>query len=572
MCERRGRRAVGVLAVIALIGLVAGCADIPTSGAVHVGRPLSAVGGLGDVDVHFQPPQAQPGMSATDVVRGFLRAVVNNDGGYEIARTYLTKRAGAAWDATGTTTYDDGSVQLTTLSRSGRRQVDLQVQRRGSIDARGEFTPEAGRLHVTYRLVRQGGEWRIDQLPRGVLLSTSDAQRALRLGTLYFVDPTRSWLVPERVLLRPESRGLSTALARALIDGPGPWLDPAVRTGFPQGSALLGNVAVDQDGVAEVNLSAAVRQATPEQLREIAAQLVWTLTDESQVTAVRLLADSAPLAVPNSPSVQTRGSWSDFDPAPAVGLPAFYLRGDGWRSAAGGTNPSLQSAVGLSDLAITADGHVLAAIGRHRGGASLLTWHSGGQPETRLQAAALTPPTTNRAGDVFTVETVHRRHRLIDVTPAGEIRSVASGGLDLSAVQGLAVSYDGARIAALVGRVGHARLLVGRVGTGRAGFALGGFRDVLPSWTDVRGVAWDGAGQLVTTALDDTRHRRLVAVDLDGYSWRVLSTDGVAGAPVDVAAAPGQPLVVLASGAIWQARALGGWRRVAAGQQPSYPG
>src|SRR5437764_990960 len=97
MSERRRRHVTVGVAAFALA--LTGCANIPTRGAVHVGRPLSAVGGLGDVDVRVQPPQAQPGMSATDVVRGFLRAVVNSDGNYEIARSYLTDRAAQSWNA-----------------------------------------------------------------------------------------------------------------------------------------------------------------------------------------------------------------------------------------------------------------------------------------------------------------------------------------------------------------------------------------------------------------------------------------------------------------------------------------
>src|SRR5205085_7035060 len=135
MSERHRPRVA--VAVAAFAAVLAGCANIPTRGAVHVGRPLSAVGGLGDVDVRVQPPQAQPGLSSTDVVRGFLRAVVNSDGNYEIARSYLTSRAAQGWDATGITTYDDGSVQFsTTTDATKSRSVKLQVARRGFIDAR----------------------------------------------------------------------------------------------------------------------------------------------------------------------------------------------------------------------------------------------------------------------------------------------------------------------------------------------------------------------------------------------------------------------------------------------------
>lgn len=561
------------LAAVASL-LAAGCAEIPTTGSVHVGRPLSAVGGLGDVDVRVQPPQAHPGMTPTDVVLGFLRAVVNNDGDYEIARSYLTAHAGQTWSTTGVTTYDDGSVQISAAAPAGKaRTVQLQVDRRGLVDARGEFSPSAGRLTSTFRLIRQRHEWRIDALPPGVLLSTSDAQRALRLATLYFVDRTHTSLVPEQVLLRPEAIGFTTAAVRALLAGPGPWLAPAVRTGFPRGTSLVGNVAVGQDGTAEVNLSGAVRQASGAQLRELAAQVVWTVLQESQITGVQLLVDGSPLNLPGAPSVQTRATWADYDPAPVQDLPAFYFAGaEGWRSVAGGSNPSLQSASGLAWLAMSSDGRNLAAVGGQPGGERLLTWHSGGRPETRLSAETLTPPVVDRFGNVVVVATRRRGREVLVVTPSGRHVRVHSPSLESVPVTALALSPDGSRVAAVTGGSGRGRLLVGRVSDGRDGLVFDGFRKVLLSWADVRGVAWDGAGQVVVTAADDANNRRVVVVDSDGYSWRVLSTDGVRGEPVAVAAAPGQPLVVFAGKSVWVARPDGGWRRVGRGEQPRYPG
>ena len=570
MSDRRPLRAVIALTAVALI---AGCAEIPTTGAVHVGRPLSAVGGLGDVDVRVQPPQAHPGMSPTDVVLGFLRAVVNNDGNYEIARSYLSTHAAQTWNSAGVTTYDDGSVQISADAPSGKgRIVELQVERRGFVDARGEFSPSTGRLQSTFRLVRQRREWRIDQLPNGVLLSTSDAQRALRLATLYYIDRTHTSLVPEQVLLRPEAIGFTTATVRALLDGPGPWLAPAVGTGFPRGSNLLGNVAVGKDGTAEVNLSAAVRQASRTQLRELSAQVVWTVLQDSQISAVRLLADGSPVNLPGVPAVQTRATWADYSPAPPQDIPAFFSAPDGWRSATGGSNPSLQSAAGLSSLAMSFDGRFLAALGGRPGHQQLLTWHSGGRPEARLSARSLTAPVVDRNGSVVVVASYRRRQQLAVVTPQGRRIRVSAPSLESVPVGGLSLTPDGSRMAAVVGAPGNGRLLVGRVSQGNRGIVLDGFRNVLPTWTDVRGVAWDGADQLVVTAVDDAHHRRLVAVDSDGYSWRVLSTDGVRGDPVAVAAAPGQPLVIVAGNSVWVARAAGGWRRVGRGGQPAYPG
>jgi hypothetical protein len=571
MSERR--RLLDVMAVVVAALLLAGCASIPTSGTVHVGRPLSAVGGLGDVDVRVQPPQAHPGMSPTDVVLGFLRAVVNNDGDYEIARSYLTTHAAQTWNATGVTTYDDGSVQIAADRPVGKaRVVRLQVARRGFVDARGEFSPSTGRLRASFHLTRQRREWRIDQLPSGVLLSTSDAQRALRLATLFYVDRTHTSLVPEQVFLRPEAIGFATATVRALLAGPGPWLAPAVHTGFPRGTNLLGNVAVGQDGTAEVNLSSAVRQASRSQLQELAAQVVYTVLEDPQVVAVRLLADGSPLNLPGVPAVQTRSTWADFSPAPTQDLPAFYSGIGGWRSATGGSNPSLQSAAGLSWLAMSADGRILAALGGQPGHVRLLTWHSGGRPETRLSARALTPPAVDRSGTVVVVARRMRGNDVVAVSPLGRSSAVSAPALESHPVSALSIAPDGSRVAAVVGPSGRGRLLVGRISDGRDGMVFDGFRDVLPSWGGVQGVTWDGAGQLVVTAADGAHHRRVIVVDSDGYSWRVLSTDGVRGEPVDVAAVAGQPLVILAGNSVWAARATGGWRRVGEGGQPGYPG
>src|SRR3954447_5715299 len=446
-------------------------------------------------------------MSSTDVVRGFLRAVVNSDGNYEIARSYLTSRAAQGWDATGITPYDDGSVQLATTTDAAKaRSVKLQVARRGFIDARGQFSPQEGPLRATFRLIRQHGEWRIDKLADGVLLSTSDAQRALRLATLYFVDRTHRWLVPQQLLMRPEAVGFTTAAVRALLAGPGPWLAPAVHTGFPRDVTLLGNVAVGQTGTAEVNMSSAVRQASGTQLRELAAQLVWTLSQDSQITSVRLLADSSPLNVPDAPAVQTRRTWADFAPAPQVQIPAFFAGIDGWRSTTGGSNPSLQSAAGLSDLAMTSDGRILGAIGGRPGRVRLLTWHSGGRPETRLAAATLTPPAVDRSGDVFVVAGDGRRTSVVGVTPTGQRLRVDAPGLASRRVRELPTAPDGSRVAAVVGERGQGRLLVGRVAGAGTGLVFDGFRDVLPTWRDVAGASWEGADQLAATAADAAGH------------------------------------------------------------------
>lgn len=568
----RKRMAGGFLAAVAV--LLSGCAGIPHGGAVHIGRPVPAPGGLGDVDVRVLPAAAQPDLLPTDVVRGFLRAVVNADGNYDIARTYLTKRAAAGWRAgEGLTTYDDSGVDIRLASRSATaRSLQLRAPRVGVIDARGDFTPRGGEVRATFGVVRQDGEWRIDRLADGVLLSTFDAQRAFRPALVYYLNHPGTTLVPEQVLLPPTS-GSATALVRALITGPGAWLAPSVHSGFPEKTELLGNVPIAADGTAEVNFTAAVRQASQSQLKALSAQLVWTLRQISEIKRVHLLADGSALAVPGAPTDQPTNSWPTFNPAapPATGVAVFDRAGH-WRTVGGRLPGIAVTARRLGRVAISHDGSTVAGLRRHRHGVTLVVGHRGRSPGARLSADSLTAPTFDPSGTVFTVAT-RGGVRTIAATPAagGRVVSVSADQSLLSRpVQQLRLSRDGERVAAVVGRVGHGRLLVGRVTTSRSGIRFDAFRNVLPDAADVRGVAWDGGDQLVVTAADAVGGRELVEVDVDGYGTRTVPTSGLVGQPTDLAAAPGRPLLVVAGSSVWRDNPTGGWSRVGVGDQPIY--
>ena len=350
------RRLVRLTAALATL-LAAGCAGIPRSGEVQVGREISAGGGLDDLDIRVLPPAPLPGMSPSDVVHGFLRAMVNADGSYEIARAYLTSRTALTWSPADVTIYDDSGVRLTADgSGDAHRRVQFAAPRLGTVDDRGDFMPRAGTVSASFDLARQNGEWRIDGLRNGVLLSAADAPRSYRVADVFYLTPDDDTLVPEQVLLRPDARGVATALVRALLGGPGQWLRPAVRTAFPAHTELLGNVPVDAAGIAEVNLTAAVRQATHSQFAALSAQLAWTLQQVSGVKAVRVLAAGSALTVVDVPAERPTSALASFAPeaAPEL-LAAVYARRHGWR-AVGQSMHGLHAVARLSDLAVSHDG------------------------------------------------------------------------------------------------------------------------------------------------------------------------------------------------------------------------
>ena len=563
------RMRIGAVLLVSMA--LSACAVIPDRGVVHVGRPVSAPGGLGDIDVRVLPAAAQPGMSPSDVVHGFLRALVSQDTNYDIARTYLTNRAASTWrPGTGVTTYDDSAVQLSTVGgTSAARTLQLAAPRLGDIDARGNFAPKGGTVTASFGLVRQNSQWRIDRLRDGVLLSALDAQRAFRPAVVYYFNRSGTELVPEQVFLRPVP-GVTTALVHALVDGPGDWLAPSVRSGFPAGTGLLGNVPVDPTGVAEVNLTSSVRQASTVELKALSAQLVWTLKQVSDVSVVRILSDGSPIAIPGVSANQPVNSWPDVAPGATSRVSvAAFSSSRGWRLL--GAHRVMASTSGLSGLAFSDDGSHVAGVVDGGGGAALLVGQRGQQLATRVTARTLSSPTFDTEGNVYVVGRRSLGQEVLMVPATGAVRVVGTDAtLGAHPVQALRLSHDGARVAAVVGRVGHARLLVGRVAVVRGEVRFEAFRNVLPGVRDVRGVAWDGADQILATVADATGGRELLAVDVDGYATRTIPTTGLAGQPTDVAAAAGRPILVVADGAVWRSEPTGSWTRLGTGDQPAY--
>lgn len=559
------RRRLAALSAAVAVAVATGCAAIPTGGAVHLGRALPGPGGLDDLDVRVLPPLWHAGMSPEDVVTGFLRALVNDDEDYVIARSYLTGAASLHWDpSSGVTTYDDSAAQPSETGSGGARVITLHAPRIGHVDARGDYNPVPGALDASFTVLHSGGDWRIDKLPDGVLLSESDAQRTFRAAAVYYLNRAGKTLVPEQILLQSAQKGVATALVAALLSGPSSWLAPAVRTAAPPRTTLIGNVPVHDNGIADVNLSSSIRLASPADLAAFSAQVVWTLRQVLDVTGVRLLAEGAPLTVPGVPTRQPMTAWDRFDPsAPPSTRDVLYVH-HGHLAATGGD----VTALAHSDpghvlyVARSRDGDILAVVQRQGARVRLLTGRLGRALQPRVTATTLTAPTFDAAGDVVAVGTGRVGRYVVAVTPAGEVKRVtADPTLTQQPVTALRISRDGARVAAVVG---DGRLLIGRVTTVSGTQSLNGFRAIAPTLHGVSGVAWAGADDIVVTAAAPAGQRQIVETDTDGYAVRQVALDRLRGQPVDVTASPGEPVVAVTDQhLIWTD--VEGWRLIAGG-------
>lgn len=550
------------LAVALALAVLAGCAQMPHSGPVKVGPQLSQLSGLSDEPIRDQPAGPLPSMSATELVSGFLRALIDNEQNYEVARSFLT--SSATWNSgQSITTFDPQSLTITHTGST----VFVRAVRVGEISARGSFTVEPGIIHRRFSVVREDGEWRIAQLASGVLLSTDDAQRSLQPANVYFLNANQERLVPDPLLVEPHEPGLATTLIQDLIAGPSPSLAPAVHSAVLPGVSLVGNVPINAKGVAEVNLSLAARQLSAGALIRLSAQVVWTLKQLSSVTAVQMLDNGTPLSAPNVASLQSVNAWSQFDPAaPPAADGAIFVRG-GQPAALESALPPALAHSGLAAPAQSADGSVVAGLRGLPGRVSLLVGSADGPLSIRATAPTITAPAFDTAGDVLVAEA---GAGIVEYPEHGAAQTVSLPVSFPDEIQDLALSRDGARIAAVVGPPGATALVLGTISWAPHP-SVHDVHVVLPAGRNVSGVAWLSADQLVCTVAGSHGRRSVVEVSVDGYQVQPIGGVGLPGPATQVAAAPNHRVLATADGGIW---ALTGrlWQRVATGTDPSYAG
>jgi hypothetical protein len=560
----RGRLAWWGIAVALLTG--AGCAGVPDSGPVKVGQPVAAAGG-GLVDVTVREVPAAPLLGATPVqlVSGFLQAMVDSDGGYGVARSYLA--ADATWNAdSGVTVY----AEPNRVVRADHDTVVVHATRVGVLGPRGVYRVEPGEVTRRFVLSRRAGEWRISKLAAGVLISSDDAGRVLQPAALYFLTPDGDRLVPQPVLESPREPGLATTLMRALVAGPSPLLAPGVRTAVPRGTTLVGNVPISADGVADVDLSAGTQQLTAQQLARLSAQVVWTLRQLSSVTAVRLLANGSPLEAPGVSSFQLISSWPEFDPDPAPAARGALVVAHGRVAGVGATVPAALRGRRILAASRSADGLVAAAVRATASGEHLLVGKvASGRLRDRLRDVAVTSPTfgphdetiaATSSGTVYAVPTTGAKQRIdLDSTLRGaEIRA-------------LSLSRDGTRVALVIARPrGNEVELATVVRSGRR-MAFRNSRVVVPARADASGVAWADADHLATTVSLTNASRGVVTVGTNGYQTRTLPGAGLPSDVVTVAASPDAHLLAGGPAGTWQ---LAGqrWHQVSRGHAATYAG
>jgi hypothetical protein len=568
---RRRTRAV-VTGAVAWLALAA-CATVPTSGPIEVGAP---VGGAErpPAPVALVSPPAD-GATPEEVVSGFLtaNAVPNDD--YAVARTFLSPEVQESWNPeAGAIVYSDGPGF--SLDDSAAPRVRLRANEAGRLSADGRYqvSDPGRRLDQTFVLRQISGQWRILELRDGLFLTERDIARVYDGFDVYFLDPSGSVLVPDRLLIVRDRPGVGTTIVRRLLEGAGRWLAPAVVSAFPVGTELAIDATPVDDGVMTVELNDVVLQADAAARQQLAAQLVWSLTALPGVDAVRITVSGQPLPIEGQGTVLVRGGFASYDPdVLPKGVPG-YLVVDGVLISIGADGTPVTGVFGQGAVEpvrvgvdLTSSRAAAEVAGAPLAGRVFIAGlQDGSQPVQRTELTSVGSLSFTRDGTLFALD-----------DRVGAIRSLPPGG----GAQGvpvqaegrpvrLAMARDGTRVALVLrgGDPAEDVLVVARV-VRRAGvLRFEAPRRIESTLQRVVDVAWGDADRLVVVAQTATGGRQVHDVVVGGIA--AIERGGVPGM-VAVAAAPGSPVLVQADGGIWE-NAGSGWRRIGAGTAPAYPG
>jgi hypothetical protein len=553
------------VAMLAGLLLLTGCTTIPNSSPQVIRTPIR-----GDADSPQPSITPEPGEDPQAVVLKFISAAVLAGAQHSASRQFLTTAAARKWQDTSTVILDEPRATKPPPDLGGdRATVVVSGRRVGQLDSAGVYTPVLKNLgkgdqeSFTFRLVRTNGQWRIDQLPPGVLVGSPAFNASFNPpSTLYFLnaaaDTGQLALVPDLRYTSLTGQAQASWMLTQLLVGPRAELAQSVVSEIPdqvgKPTVQLGDpITVEIPGTNQ--LDGAGRNA-------LAAQLAFTFYPFEYGGPQLMITDGGrPVRIPDA--VGTTFDTNDFNvlsPAQqATVANAYYLRNGAVIDASDDTPlPGLLGQAGeLDSVALRDDstGTVLQAAGVRQGALLVDT-------DKRLVKVPLPPGEVSRpewrphANDVWVG--VGDKGAIYRVTPGDAARPVSItsplGGSLTGQVLAVRFSPDGARIAAVVRAPdGTAAAWVGSISSG-TDVRIDSFEPVTPVQLVVSDIAWANETKLSVIAAS-------TASAGPAQVWR-LSSDGSQliqatslnlppASPSAIAERDGQPTLISVSGYIW---------------------
>jgi len=292
---RRPWAAPGLILVAVLT--LGACANLPDSSAPQ------ALGTINREPTSAAPPQPAPGLDPDVLVRDFLSATADPTDRHQAARLFLAPAAALSWDDIASTAIVDSPDTLRTSRTSTTATYEIRGRKLGELDADGSFRAQDSTYEAAIQMTKIGGEWRIDQLPPGVVVNSTAFYKSYRRYSLDFPNSSGTSMVTDLRWISTPKNKLTQRLLSLLAEGAQPALAPAVRNVLAPPVSLRGgitktngetdNVGVGLGGV-RIDFAGA-SGLDPRSKELLAAQVAVTLINASIPGPYDLLADGKPL-------------------------------------------------------------------------------------------------------------------------------------------------------------------------------------------------------------------------------------------------------------------------------------
>ena len=437
MTDRRNTRAARtrVLAAICATALVAsGCTTLPRSTTPQAIRTFEAP--AQELDI----PEPRPDVAPDLVLRDFYTASAHPTDNYAAAREFLTDDAAATWNPAESTLIVDGiNVIADGPVSQGGQTFGTRGAIVGQLGPNGAYETHTTAYEDTVRMVRgTDGQWRIAELPDGVVLERQNFLDNNSPRNIYFLDPTGNHLVPDRRWIYRGVADASIELLGKMQDGPRQRLAAGVSTALPPEAGIE---VIPHEGTPGKTVRLSGLGNLDQDLRALlAAQIVWTLSSADARGPWILEADGAPLVETHEgPWTRDSDELRYFDPAhgPADTVPLHTVDagglyritqgtaevvGEGWTTS--GSELFVSAAVGVD----VTGRELIAAVSRaDRGGETgsrLLLGDADTGPREVFSADILTRPSWSPDGaSVWTVADGDQVIRLVASSESGQPRA-----------------------------------------------------------------------------------------------------------------------------------------------------
>lgn len=549
-------RAVGMrLAALCALAaaLLSACAGVPDSSAPEV---VQTVGGAQPVQQPAVTPE--PGADPREIVAGFLANNAANDEHHSAARAFLTPEEKNRWSDVSQTTILD-NPQIGTFENN---TITVQGHTVGTLDQNGVYTPNlqgdgngagvsSSALTIAVGLKQVNGQWRIDQVPNGLVISASQFSQYYTQRVIYFYDQSEQHLLP---VPRYSALADPTLLAS--------WLMTQMVT-QPLGTALP---SIPNPAQIKVNLGALLTVDIPgsSQLdaatrNRMAAQVALTLDQASHAVQMEITDGSKPVQIPSIGSARFSAGQFAGLLNPINGTPTLYYinRGgvyDQTRKPLPGKIGDGSYALTSVALAVMSTSSPLLVAGTTGApdNARLLIGQVGGAMHGTSVRGKLSRPAWVPGMPEVWIGAGQQLYRVGTDGKATPVPIAAGSGTVSGQILAIRFSPEASRVAMVIAAPGGtAQIWIGTVVRAADSVRVSGLYAISPLGIQVADVAWNDPLRLFAIGRDrSSGASNVYEVECDGSGWRARGIGNIP-APDSITVAEGQVAAVSAGGAIF---------------------